>query len=152
VTGFILATAAPSQPPHDHHCRTITAAAGSPATAPSPDAADHLSEEVSVHDRALPADGGRVHPHHPVQTHLGLKYVDLGWSESKVAVEFDGRVKYEGGDGGAAFYQEKRRQDALEERGWLVVRVMWEDLQQPDAVVARLWEALRSQQRRRTSR
>ncbi|WP_157607365.1 hypothetical protein [Sanguibacter suarezii] len=88
----------------------------------------------------------------PVHTHLGLKYVDLGWSESKVAVEFDGRVKYEGGDGGAAFYQEKRRQDALEERGWLVVRVMWEDLHQPDAVVTRLWEALRSQQRRRASR
>lgn len=84
----------------------------------------------------------------PVDTHLGRKYVDLGWSEYKVAVEFDGRIKYDNGEAGAAFYEEKRRQDALEECGWLVVRVMWEDLHQPDAVVARLWQALRRQQRR----
>ena len=85
----------------------------------------------------------------PVDTHLGRKYVDLGWSEEKVAVEFDGRIKYTSGDAGAAFFEEKRRQDALEELGWLVVRVMWEDLQQPDAVVARLRDALRRQQHHR---
>lgn len=85
-----------------------------------------------------------------VTTHLGRKYVDLGWSDLKVAVEFDGRVKYDSPEGGAdaAFYAEKRRQDALEELGWLVVRVMWEDLQRPDALIARLWAALRRQQRR----
>ncbi|SDC86269.1 hypothetical protein SAMN05216410_2416 [Sanguibacter gelidistatuariae] len=87
-----------------------------------------------------------------VDTHLGRRYVDLGWSDLKVAVEFDGRIKYTTDGGGAdqAFYDEKRRQDALEELGWLVVRVMWEDLYNPAALVARLWDALRRQQRRRT--
>ena len=87
----------------------------------------------------------------PVDTHLGRRYVDLGWSDLQVAVEFDGRIKYEGTGGGAdaAFYEEKRRQDALEELGWVVVRVMWEDLHRPDAVVARLWNAIHRQQRRR---
>lgn len=85
-----------------------------------------------------------------VNTHLGRKYVDLGWSDLRVAVEFDGRIKYDSPDGGAdaAFYAEKRRQDALEELGWLVVRVMWEDLRHPDALIARLWAAIHRQQHR----
>ena len=89
----------------------------------------------------------------PVDTHIGRRYVDLGWSDVLVAVEFDGRIKYEtaSGGAGAAFYDEKRRQDALEELGWVVVRVMWEDLQHPDALVARLWHAIRRQQRRHTT-
>lgn len=86
----------------------------------------------------------------PVDTSLGLRYVDLGWSELRVAVEFDGRTKYASSPHGPeeAFYEEKRRQDALEELGWLVVRVMWEDLGNPDALVARLRAALHRQHRR----
>lgn len=87
-----------------------------------------------------------------VDTHLGRRYVDLGWSSVKVAVEFDGRVKYDTSGNGAnsTFYEEKRRQDALEELGWLVVRVMWEDLGNPSALVARLREAIHRQQHRRS--
>ena len=89
----------------------------------------------------------------PVDTHLGRKYVDLGWPEVKVAIEFDGRIKYDTSGGGAAtaFYEEKRRQDALAEAGWLVVRVMWEDLQRPAALAARLWDAIRRQRRHHRS-
>ena len=103
--------------------------------------------------RLVVVQGGLPYPELqiPIDTHLGRKYVDLGWRELQVAVEFDGRVKYETASGGAslAFYDEKRRQDALEELGWVVVRVMWEDLHQPDALVTRLWHAIRRQQRRR---
>lgn len=88
----------------------------------------------------------------PVRTAAGWRWVDLGWPEERVAVEFDGRVKY-GTDGQAAadaLFEEKRRQHAIEDEGWTVVRVTWADLGRPDEVVSRVRRALRSAARRRS--
>ncbi|MCB2177187.1 MAG: hypothetical protein KQH57_15360 [Actinomycetales bacterium] len=86
----------------------------------------------------------------PVETRLGTYRADLGWPELRVAVEFDGAVKYSGryGDGVEALLAEKRRQDAMEEAGWIVVRVTWTDLRSPDRVAARVVAARRRAARR----
>lgn len=72
-----------------------------------------------------------------VTTRLGTFWADLGWPEWRLLVEFDGAVKY-----GAApvdvVVQEKRRQEAIEEAGWRVVRLTAADLRDPAAVLRRL--------------
>ena len=50
--------------------------------------------------------------------------------------EFDGRVKYgrllrPGQEPGDAVFEEKRREDAIRDEGWGVVRWVWSDLQVP---------------------
>lgn len=86
----------------------------------------------------------------PVATRLGTYRADLGWPELKVALEFDGAVKYSGryGDGTDALLAEKRRQDAMEEAGWIVARVTWSDLREPERVAARVVAAHRRAVRR----
>lgn len=81
-----------------------------------------------------------------VSTRLGWRWVDLGWAGRRVGVEFDGRLKYGGvaGAGSAAVFEEKRREDALAEEGWRLVRVTWDDLRRPDEIVDRVRRALRS--------
>ncbi|MFI2103798.1 hypothetical protein ACH436_10930 [Isoptericola sp. NPDC019693] len=96
-----------------------------------------------VHDAGLPA----VEVGHGVTTRRGDAWLDLAWPDRKVALEFDGAVKYSGGaygDPARRLFDEKLRQDALEEDGWLVIRVVWDDLQRPEALVARIRSALRS--------
>ncbi|MDQ0375454.1 hypothetical protein [Cellulomonas humilata] len=63
----------------------------------------------------------------PVVTRLGTFWCDLGWEEWRLALEYDGRGKY---DGRATdeFVREKRRHDALLEADWRVLRVTKEDL------------------------
>lgn len=61
---------------------------------------------------------------------------------SRVLLEFDGRVKYAAGDGRVLF-EEKQREDALRRAGWVVVRVVWSDLQDPTALRRRVRNALR---------
>ncbi|GAB6938115.1 hypothetical protein ACQP60_00855 [Isoptericola variabilis] len=84
---------------------------------------------------------------HGVTTRRGDAWLDLAWPDRKVALEFDGAVKYSGGEYGdpaRRLFEEKLRQDALEEDGWLVIRVVWEDLRRPEVLVARIRSALRS--------
>ncbi len=80
-----------------------------------------------------------------VQTHLGRFRVDLGWAAERVAVEFDGAVKYtdpRGGSAVEALLAEKRRHDALHEAGWLTLRVTWPDLRTPATLHTRIHRAL----------
>lgn len=93
-------------------------------------------------------DGGLPRPETqvPVSTRLGPFVVDIGWRERRVGVEFDGRVKYSGAFGDTstgAVFAEKRRQDALEERGWRLLRVTWLDLRTPADVATRAARLLR---------
>lgn len=93
-------------------------------------------------------DGGLPRPETqvPVSTRLGSFVVDMGWRERRVGVEFDGQVKYSGAFGDTstgAVFAEKRRQDALEERGWRLLRVTWQDLRTPADVAARAARLLR---------
>ena len=76
----------------------------------------------------------------PVETHLGTFWGDLGWPEWRLLLEYDGRAKY-GAETGDALMREKRRQDAIGEAGWRVIRVTWADLRDGDAVVRRVVRA-----------
>ncbi|MGL4745566.1 MAG: type IV toxin-antitoxin system AbiEi family antitoxin domain-containing protein [Dermatophilaceae bacterium] len=67
--------------------------------------------------------------------------VDLLVSD-RVVVEFDGLVKYGGADGREALVAEKRREDALRSLGYVVIRVVWADLDRPAALVARVRRAM----------
>lgn len=58
-----------------------------------------------------------------------------------VVVEFDGAVKYEGAGGRDALVREKRRESALTDLGYEVVRVTWADLADPTALVKRIHAA-----------
>lgn len=93
-------------------------------------------------------DGGLPRPETqvPVPTRLGSFVLDMGWRERRVGVEFDGQVKYSGAFGDTstgAVFAEKRRQDALEERGWRLLRVTWQDLRNPVDVAGRAARMLR---------
>lgn len=81
----------------------------------------------------------------PIATRLGVRWVDLGWPACRLAVEFDGRAKYgdEPRQVEQGWFEEKRRQDAIEEEGWTVLRVTWPDLADPVALGVRLHRALR---------
>ncbi len=78
----------------------------------------------------------------PVQTWQRTYWVDLGYPQWRVAVEYDGRTKY----GGDAWFKEKRRLDAIVEAGWRVVRVTAEDLADPSRLVARVRHVLAAAQ------
>lgn len=59
-----------------------------------------------------------------------------------VVVEFDGLVKYDGVDGREALAAEKRREDRLRARGFVVVRLTWADLDRPERVASLMRHAL----------
>ena len=62
----------------------------------------------------------------------------------RVVVEFDGRAKYGlSGTREDDLWAEKLREDRLRALGYLVVRLTWQDLADPAAVLRRVWQALR---------
>lgn len=85
-----------------------------------------------------------------VATRRGRFFVDLAWPARRVALEFDGLVKYSGAFGGTApevVFAEKQRQDAIEDEGWRVLRATWPDLRDPAGLSARVARALASRPR-----
>ena len=71
---------------------------------------------------------------------------DFAWEEQRVIGEFDGRVKYgrllrPGQDAGDVVFQEKRREDAIRDEAWEVVRWTWSDLSRPAALGERVRRA-----------
>ncbi|WP_427005035.1 type IV toxin-antitoxin system AbiEi family antitoxin domain-containing protein [Pseudarthrobacter sp. H2] len=73
----------------------------------------------------LPTPEAQVEVHSPAGRHR----LDFAWKEKKVALEFDGRVKYfDYQPTDEVIYQERRREKALTEDGWRFVRVEWKDL------------------------
>lgn len=60
---------------------------------------------------------------------------------TRVLVEFDGAVKYADGRR-ATLFEEKRREDALRREGWVVVRLVWADLDDPERVRRLVLDAL----------
>lgn len=65
------------------------------------------------------------------QVWIGPYRVDFLVPGTRVIVEFDGAVKY---DDRQAIVAEKRREDDLRRRGYVVVRLMWSDLHDPARV------------------
>jgi len=77
--------------------------------------------------------------------HIGR--ADFAWEEERVVGEFDGRVKYgrllrPGQDPGEVVYREKRREDAIRDENWTVVRWVWDDIARPERLGPRVRRAL----------
>lgn len=68
---------------------------------------------------------------------MPVAYLDLGWVESMVAVEYDGDHHR---TDRRQFVKDLRRIEMLEEMGWIVVRVVAED--RPASIIRRVREAL----------
>ncbi|UOX99724.1 type IV toxin-antitoxin system AbiEi family antitoxin domain-containing protein [Blastococcus sp. PRF04-17] len=71
---------------------------------------------------------------------------DFAWEEHRLLGEFDGKVKYRrllkpGQEPGDAVFEEKRREDAMRDENWNVVRWVWSDLRRPDRLAARVRRA-----------
>lgn len=79
-----------------------------------------------------------------VQSRVGWHRLDFAWKEKKVALEFDGKVKYfDYKPTAEVLYQERRREKALTEDGWLFIRVEWKDLFREQEFKQRILAALR---------
>jgi very-short-patch-repair endonuclease len=89
----------------------------------------------------------------PVRTQHGWRWIDLGWREERVGIEFDGRAKYGAStpDVLDAVAAEKRRHEALEDQGWRILRLGWADLGDGAGLVDRVRRALRRATRNRTT-
>jgi very-short-patch-repair endonuclease len=84
------------------------------------------------------ADHGIAEPE--LQYEIGPYRVDFCWPQSRLILEVDGRQKYQSPDD---LYAEKRREDWLRARGFLVVRATWPDiLDHPAALCSRLRRTL----------
>jgi hypothetical protein len=68
-----------------------------------------------------------------------LAYLDMGWEQFMVAVEYDGDQHR---SDRRQYVKDIRRLKMLEDRGWIVVRVIAED--HPNDIVGRVFAALRS--------
>jgi hypothetical protein len=72
--------------------------------------------------------------------------VDFLWKEQGTVGEFDGKIKYgrllkPGQPMEEVLAEEKKREDAIRDLGWKVVRWLWEDLYRPGALRNRLQRA-----------
>jgi hypothetical protein len=116
--------------------RAVWALADARAESPGETLTRHV-----LHQRRLPPPDLQV----PVATRRGVFRLDLGWPAQRLGLEFDGLVKYSGAFGRTApeaVFAEKRRQDAIEDEGWRVVRVTWADLAAPAELADRVARAL----------
>ncbi|WP_045729972.1 type IV toxin-antitoxin system AbiEi family antitoxin domain-containing protein [Pseudarthrobacter chlorophenolicus] len=79
-----------------------------------------------------------------VYSRAGWYRLDFAWKEKKVALEFDGKVKYfDYKPTAEVLFQERRREKALTEDGWLFIRVEWKDLFREQEFKQRVLAALR---------
>lgn len=105
----------------------------------SESAGETLCRELIVRLR-LPMPEAQVQ----VRSRAGRHRLDFAWKESKVALEFDGKVKYfDFRPTDEVIFQERRREKALIEEGWRFVRVEWKDLFREQEFKARILAALR---------
>lgn len=67
--------------------------------------------------------------------------VDFLIKGTKVIIEFDGKIKY-ADDDGTALFAEKKREDRLRSLGYVVVRIVWADLERPHLIAAKVRQAM----------
>ncbi|WP_026819467.1 hypothetical protein [Arthrobacter castelli] len=78
-----------------------------------------------------------------VETRNGPHRLDFAWREHKVALEFDGRSKYfDYAPTNEVLFQERRREKALIEEGWTIIRIEWADLFREVELRERIMRAL----------
>ncbi|MGY1715935.1 hypothetical protein ACI78R_15840 [Geodermatophilus sp. SYSU D01106] len=114
--------------------------------------ADRRSESVGESRSRVLLDRLGLQPtglQHTVHTTDGVRIgrTDFVWEHRRVVGEFDGRVKYgrllrPGQDPGDAVFEEKRREDAIRDEGWGVVRWTWGELGNPVRLGERVRRAL----------
>lgn len=80
-------------------------------------------------------------PQFDVRTPSGefVARADFRVAGTPVLIEFDGRLKYQSQE---ALFAEKRREDAIRALGWVVLRIVWADLSDPDQIVSRIRAAV----------
>lgn len=73
----------------------------------------------------------------------GRHRLDFAWRKKKVAMEFDGKVKYfDYAPTAEVIYQERQREKALTELGWRFIRIKWQDLYREQEFKMRVLRAL----------
>lgn len=74
----------------------------------------------------------------------GKHRLDFAWRAKKVALEFDGKIKYfDYAPTDEVIYRERQREKALMELGWKFIRVQWRDLFREQQFKMRVLRALR---------
>jgi len=124
---------------------------GSRSAARAVRAADGRSESVGESRSRVILHRWKLPPstlQHKVRSTHGavIGRADFAWEDHRLLGEFDGRVKYgrllvPGQDAGDAVFAEKRREDAMRDEDWNVVRWVWSDLRRPDRLAARVRRA-----------
>ncbi|WP_336856846.1 hypothetical protein [Sinomonas albida] len=78
-----------------------------------------------------------------VSTRRGLYRLDFAWVKLKVGLEFDGDLKYFAyGPTAEVLVRERKRERALLEDGWVLLRIEWRDLFDEVALRARIASVL----------
>ena len=74
--------------------------------------------------------------------------VDFYWREWRLIGEADGFGKYGNSpqEIREALSRERQRQRDLEDAGYVVIRLVWDDLRRPDVIVRRVKDAMRRQE------
>jgi hypothetical protein len=112
------------------------------------EAADGRSESVGEsRSRAIMIELGLPLPDLQVEVRdadgVLIGRCDFGWEAQRLLGEFDGRVKYgrllrPGQEPGDVVFAEKRREDALRDQNWGMVRWVWRELDSPATVGRRI--------------
>lgn len=110
------------------------------------------ASRVVLHQQRVPAPRPQLEVHDPAGRFVAR--CDFGWEEFSTVGEFDGMVKYgrllkPGQTIADVVFEEKRREDALRDLGWEIVRWLWADLKNPRLLVERLERAFRRGRRGR---
>lgn len=80
-----------------------------------------------------------VDPQVEVRANGRLYRLDFALRQHRVAIEFDGEVKYTGPE---VMEAQLRREEDLRSAGWVIVRFVWADLEDPAAVSERIRAAV----------
>lgn len=80
-----------------------------------------------------------------IRGRAGSYRADFAWPEHRLVLEFDGEIKYsDPGSTASVIREERRREVEIQELGWTVIRVGWNDVVgAPAATLARIEAALR---------
>lgn len=78
----------------------------------------------------------------PVPVHGGLLHADLGYEHLRIAIEYEGRYHFTGGELQAR--RDVERWERMTDAGWRVLRVVARDLQDPAPFLGRLARAIES--------
>lgn len=111
---------------------------------PRAESAGETRTRLLLHSFGLQAFASQVE----ISTREGRFRADFADPQARVIVEFDGRTKYtDYGPADDVLLAERSRESALQELGWAVFRIKWEQLDRPGELRHRLFAFLEMQKR-----